>query len=106
MFAVFKLSGFEYSGEEGAVIKVPLQKAEAGTKIEITDVMLVKDGDKSLIGTPFVENAMIEAEVLGDGKGDKVIVYKKKRRTKYRLTQGHRQDFTEIKINKISAPTS
>ena len=106
MFAVFKFSGFDYSGEEGAVIKVPFQKAEAGTKIEITDVMLVKDGDKSLIGTPFVENAKIEAEVLGEGKDDKVIVFKKKRRTKYRLTQGHRQDFTEIKINKISAPTS
>ena len=83
MFAVFKFSGFEYSGEEGAVIKVPFQKAETGAKIEITDVMLVKDGDNSVIGTPFVENAKIEAEVVSSGKDDKVKIYKYKRRTKY-----------------------
>ena len=106
MYAVFKLSGFEYSGEEGAVLKVPHQEVETGGKIDITEVMLIKDGDNSLIGTPFLEDAKVEAEVLGDGKDDKVMVFKKKRRTKYRRIQGHRQSFSEIRISKITAPAS
>ncbi|MCK4371803.1 MAG: 50S ribosomal protein L21, partial [candidate division Zixibacteria bacterium] len=65
---------------------------------------LISDGDNSQVGQPFVENAKIEAEVVGRGKADKVIVYKYKRRTKYRRTAGHRQDYSEIKINKIVAP--
>lgn len=105
MYAVFKLSGFEYAGEEGAVLKVPHQKVEAGGKIDITEVTLIKDGDNSMIGTPFLEDAKVEAEVLGDGKEDKVMVFKKKRRTKYRRIQGHRQPYTEIRISKITAPT-
>lgn len=106
MYAVFKLSGFEYSGEEGAVLKVPHQEVEAGGKIDITEIMLIKDGDNSMIGTPFLEDAKVEAEVLGDGKDDKIMVFKKKRRTKYRRIQGHRQPFTEIRISKITAPAS
>ena len=106
MYAVFQVGGFQYTAEEGVTVQVPLMKAGEGDKFDIEEVMLISDGDNSQVGQPFVENAKIEAEVLGDGKGDKVIVFKKKRRTKYRLTQGHRQDFTEIKINKISAPTS
>ena len=104
MYAVFHLSGFQYKGEEGAILKVPLQTDTDGSKLEITEVMLVKTGDSSVVGTPYVEGAKIEAEILGHGKNDKVRVYKYKRRTKYRLTQGHRQDFTEIRINKIVAP--
>ncbi len=104
MYAVMKLSGFQYAVEEGEVLKVPIQEAKAGDKISITDILLVKQGDNSLIGTPFVENAKIEAEVLGHGKDEKVLIYKYKRRTKYRRTQGHRQDYSEIKINKIVAP--
>lgn len=101
MYAVFQLSGFQYTVEEGEVIKVPLQDAKQGDKFDINEVLLVKNDNEAQVGTPFVENAKIEAEVLGQGKDDKVLIYKYKRRTKYRKSQGHRQDFSEIKINKI-----
>ncbi len=106
MYAVFKLSGVQFSAQEGEVIKVPLQKAEAGAKIDITDIMLVKDEDKTLVGTPYLNEAKIEAEVIGNGKNDKVEIYKYKRRTKYRRRQGHRQDYSEIRIDKIIAPAA
>jgi len=104
MYAIFNLSGFQYRGEEGAVLKVPLQTVTDGNKLEISDIMLVKTADSSVVGTPYVEGAKIKAEILRHGKNDKVRVYKYKRRTKYRLTQGHRQDFTEIRIDKIVVP--
>ena len=101
MEAVFQLSGFQYRATEGDVVRVPHQKGAAGEPLEITDVLLVKDSKNTLIGTPNVEGAKIEAELLGETRGDKVIVYKKRRRTKYRRTQGHRQAYTDIKIKKI-----
>ena len=104
MYAVFNLSGFQYTAEEGEVLKVPFQSSDAGSKFDINNVLLIKGKDDTLVGTPFIENAKIEAEVMGNGKDDKVLIYKYKRRTKYRRTQGHRQDFTEIKINKIVSP--
>jgi large subunit ribosomal protein L21 len=106
MYAVFQVGGFQYTAEEGVTVQVPLMNAGAGDKFEIEEVMLISDGDKSQVGQPFVENAKIEAEVIGHGKGEKVVVYKAKRRTKYRLTKGHRQDYSEIKINKIVVPPS
>lgn len=104
MYAVFEVGGFQYRGEKGGVVRIPLQNAEAGKKLDISEVLLVKDNDNVLVGTPYVEGAKIQAEVLGAGKGEKIRVYKYKRRTKYRLTQGHRQDYTEIKINDIVTP--
>lgn len=106
MYAVFELSGFQYRAEEGSTLKVPNQAVNAGESFEIPNVLMVKDKDTTLIGTPNVEGAKIEAEVLGIAKNDKVLIYKYKRRTKYRRTQGHRQDFTQIKIKKIVAPQS
>lgn len=104
MYAVFHVSGFQFKGEEGTTLKVPQQKATDGQKLEFSDVMLVRTAESSLVGTPYVEGAKVEAEVVRQGKGDKVRIYKYKRRTKYRRSQGHRQDFTEIRINKIVAP--
>jgi large subunit ribosomal protein L21 len=101
MEAVFQLSGFQYRASEGDIVRVPRQKAKAGDTLEIPDVLLVKDKDSTLIGTPNVEGAKIEAEMMGEGRGEKVVVFKKRRRTKYRRTRGHRQDFSEIKITKI-----
>ena len=104
MYAVFKLSGIQFSAQEGDVIKVPLQPAGIGDSIDIADVLLLKDKDKTLVGTPYVSDAKIQAEILRHGKDDKVLIYKYKRRTKYRRRRGHRQDFSEIKIGKITAP--
>ena len=104
MYAVFELAGFQFGAQEGDVIRVPYQKAEKGSSMDIDRVLLVKDGDESRIGTPTVADARVQAEVMGSGMGDKVLIYKYKRRTKYRRTQGHRQRFTELKINKIVSP--
>ena len=104
MYAVFQVSGFQYRGEEGTVLRIPRQQAAEGEKIDIAEVLLVKSNDSSLVGTPFVDGAKVEADVLRHGRADKVLVYKYKRRKKYRRRQGHRQSFTEIKISKIVAP--
>ena len=104
MYAVFEISGCQYSAQEGDVLRVPYQKAEAGSSLDIDNVLLIKNDDEATIGTPTVADAKVEAEVVGDGMAEKVLVYKYKRRTKYRKSQGHRQRYTEIKINKITAP--
>lgn len=104
MYAMFQVSGFQFRAEEGDTVQIPRQQVSEGDTLDISDVMLIKRDDESLIGTPFVDGAKIEAEVVSHGKGDKVEVYKYKRRTKYRRRQGHRQDFTEIKVNKIVTP--
>ena len=104
MYAVFQLSGFQFSAEEGDTIQVPLQNVSDGDKVNISEVMLIKDGETSHIGQPYVADASIEAQVIGRGKGEKVVIHKYKRRTKYRRRQGHRQLYSEIKINKIVAP--
>ncbi len=104
MYAVFQVSGFQFNAEEGEVLRIPLQKVDKGSKLDFDEVLLLKNDDTTLIGNPLVDGAKIEAEVLEHGKDGKITIYKYKRRTKYRLTQGHRQDFSEIKINKIIAP--
>jgi large subunit ribosomal protein L21 len=104
MYAVFRLSGFQYRVENGTVLEVPFQDSKEGSKITISDVLLVGDGEKSVIGTPLVDGAQVEAKVLEHFKSDKTLVFKMKRRTKYRRIQGHRQDITKIQINKITAP--
>lgn len=106
MYAVFQLSGFQYTVSEGDVIRVPLQSVEKGGALDISEVMLINDGENAHVGRPFIDNAKVEAEVLGEGKDDKVLIYKYKRRTKYRRRQGHRQDYTELKINRIVTPQS
>ena len=101
MYAVFQISGFQYRAEEGAIIQVPHQNGNEGDKLEIPEVLLIEKDQQTQIGTPFVEGAKIEAEVVSHGLADKIRIYKYKRRTKYRKTQGHRQGYTEVKINKI-----
>lgn len=104
MYAMIQVAGFQFRAEEGATLRVLQQKAEVGSKLNLEQVMLVKKNDESLIGTPYVDGAKVEAEVVGHTKGEKIHIYKYKRRTKYRRRQGHRQDYTDIKINKIVTP--
>ena len=104
MQAVFELSGFQFAVEEGEVLRVPRQKANIGDSFDINDILLVKGKDTTTVGTPTVEGAKIEAKLLGNGRSDKVTVFKFKRRTKYRRTKGHSQDYSEIEISKIVSP--
>jgi large subunit ribosomal protein L21 len=105
MQAVFQLSGFQFSATEGDVIRVPHQAVAVGQTFDIDQVLLLKDKDTSAVGTPIVAGARIKAELLANGKNDKVIVYKFKKRTKYRRTRGHRQDYSDIKILKVVSPS-
>lgn len=106
MYAIFQLAGFQYRAEEGAVIRVPRQAAKQGDRLSISDVLLVSADGASVIGTPFVSGAKVEAEVVDQTRGEKLFTFKYKRRTKYRRTAGHRQEYTEIKVNKIVSPKS
>ena len=104
MYAVFESGGLQFNAEEGALVKVPHLDAKEGDKIDIDKVLLIRDGDNSHVGSPYLDSAKVQAEVVSEGRTDKVTVYKFKRRTKYRKTRGHRQQYTEIVIKKIVPP--
>ncbi len=101
MFAIVKIAGQQFKVEEGQEIFVHRLEAEQNDKVSFDDVMLIdRDGEVS-IGTPSL-GATVSATVLDHVKGDKVIVFKKKRRKGYRVKNGHRQQFTKIKIDSIA----
>jgi len=104
MYAVFESGGLQFNGEVGAVVKVPHLKADPGEMISLEKVLMIKDGEQSQVGSPYLDSAKVEAEVLNQGHAEKITVYKFKRRKKYRKTRGHTQQFTEIKIKKIYSP--
>ena len=102
MYAVIATGGKEYKVSEGDVIKVEKLGVEAGQTYTFDKVLLVS-GDEVKVGAPAVEGATVEADVIGDTKGKKVIVYKYKRKTGYHKKNGHRQQLTAVKITKINA---
>jgi len=101
MFAVIKTGGKQYKVQEGDVLNVEKLSMKKDKKVTFDKVLLVEDEGKTLIGTPFVENVLVRAEVIENFKDKKVIVFKKKRRKQYRRTRGHRQELTRIKIEEI-----
>lgn len=103
MYAVLKTGGKQYKVAENDVIIVEKLVAEAGTKIDLDEVLMVGDGETAKVGTPTVDGAKVTAEVLEQKRGKKVIVFKKKRRQNYRRTRGHRQELTVLRITDILA---
>lgn len=103
MYAIVEIGAQQYKVEEGKKIFVHKLSKEEGTKVEFDRVLLVENDGKVQVGTPVVEGAKIEATVITEVKGDKVIVFKKKRRKGYRVKNGHRQQYTQIEIKKIVA---
>ncbi len=103
MYAVIRTGGKQYKVAAGGKLKVESLPAEVGSEIEIKDVLMVADGDDVKIGAPVLAGASVKATVLAHGRGDKVMIFKMRRRKHYRKTQGHRQNFTEIRIDGISA---
>lgn len=101
-FAVIKTGGKQYLVQEGESLVVETLAKNAGDKIEF-EAMLVAAGDDIKVGKPTVKGAKVSAEVLEHGKGDKVRVTKFHRKARFKKTYGHRQPFTKIKIEKISA---
>lgn len=103
MFAIVSIAGQQFKVEEGQQIFVHRLAANEGDSVSFDTVHLIDNGGEVRIGAPNVNGASIRAEVLGHLKGDKVIVFQKKRRKGYRKKNGHRQSFTKIKINAIAA---
>ena len=97
MYAIIATGGKQYKVSEGDVIKVEKLDAEVGAKVTFDNVLLVT----VKVGTPTVDGAKVEASVVSEGKGKKVIVYKYKRKTGYHKKNGHRQLFTQVKIDSI-----
>lgn len=102
MYAIIRSGGKQYPVKEGDVLRVEKLAVEPGTKINIEDVLFYRDEEKVLVGKPVVENVKLEATVLRHGKERKIRVFTYKRRKRYERRKGHRQQFTEIKIDKIS----
>lgn len=102
MYAVIATGGKQYKVSEGDIIRVEKLGVEADGKVTFDKVLIVSDSDVK-VGNPTVSNATVEATVLGNGKAKKVIVYKYKRKTGYHKKNGHRQAYTEVKIDKINA---
>ena len=102
MFAIVTIAGQQFKVAEGQEIFVHQLEANEGDSLSFDQVLLVGQDDTTSIGTPVVSGAAVNATVLGHQKGDKVIVFKKKRRKGYQKSNGHRQRFTKIKIDSIS----
>jgi len=102
MYAVIKTGGKQYRVSSGEKIKVEQIPADVGSQITLDQVLLVADGDKVAIGAPLVAGAKVQATVVSHGRGDKVHIFKMRRRKHYRKQGGHRQNYTEIQIEKIS----
>ncbi len=101
MFAIVTIAGQQFKVEEGQELFVHQLEAADGDSVTFDQVLLVDNGGKVNVGTPVL-NAKVNATVLGRQKGDKVIVFKKKRRKGYQVKNGHRQSFTKIKIDSIA----
>ncbi|HAK61077.1 MAG TPA: 50S ribosomal protein L21 [Nitrospiraceae bacterium] len=103
MYAVIQTGGKQYKVAPGDVVRVETLDAKPGDKVEIKEVYLIADSGKVNVGTPLLQKAKVTAEVVGEGRGEKIIIFKHNRRKGYRNTNGHRQNFTTLRIKDIKA---
>ncbi len=103
MYAIVEIAGQQFKVEKGQEIFVHRLEGEEGANLDFEKVFLIEDGKKIKVGTPLVEGAKVSTKILSHLKGDKVIVFKKKRRKGYKTKNGHRQHLTKIAIESIKA---
>ena len=101
-YAIIRTGGKQFRVESGKKYRIPSIVGEAGGSIEFNDVLLGSDGQNVKTGIPTLSGAKVTGEIIKHGRGDKIIVFKMKRRKNYAKKQGHRQGFTEIQINDIT----
>jgi large subunit ribosomal protein L21 len=101
MFAVIESGGKQHRVEEGEVLRLEKLAAGPGDTVTFDRVLMIAEGDDIKVGTPFVAGGEVTAEVVGEGRGDKVTVIKFKRRKNYHRKQGHRQSYTEVRVTGI-----
>ena len=104
MYAVIKTGGKQYRVAKDEIIAVEKLAGEAGASLDLSEVLMLGDDKGTTIGSPLVEGASVSAEVVEQTRGDKIIVFKKKRRKNYRRKKGHQQDLTVLRITDINAP--
>ena len=102
MFAIINIAGKQFRVEEGDKIKVPHLSTDVGKSLAFDKVLLINDGKKVQLGSPLLSNVSISATVVEHGRGKKIRIFKKKRRKGYRRNNGHRQNYSLIKIDSIS----
>lgn len=103
MYAVIKTGGKQYRVEEGDLLKIEKIELATGENVDFDEVLMVADGDNITVGQPLVSGAKVTAEVVEQGRHDKIRIVKFRRRKHYRKQQGHRQWFTAVKITSIKA---
>jgi large subunit ribosomal protein L21 len=101
MYAVIKSGGKQYRVESGATLRLETLSAEVGANVSFDQVLLVSNGDAVKVGAPLVSGALVKATVVGHGRGEKVKIFKLRRRKHYIKNQGHRQNYTEVRIDDI-----
>ena len=102
MYAIFKNGGKQYKVQEGDVLELDKMSLDAEATVEFTEVLAVNDGSL-VVGAPFVEGAVVTAEVVNEGRAKKVIIFKKRRRKDSKVKRGFRRDYTRVRITKIAA---
>ncbi len=103
MLAVIKTGGKQYIVTPGQKLKIEKLENKDGSEVAFKEVLLLEKDGNLEIGTPFISGAQVSAKVLGQGKADKVIIFKYKAKKRYHVKKGHRQPFTEVEITKIGA---
>jgi large subunit ribosomal protein L21 len=101
-YAIIRTGGKQFRVEPGKTYKLPSLPGEAGSSIEFNDVLVGADGDNIKTGVPSIDGAKVTGEIVRHGRGDKIVVFKFKRRKNYARKQGHRQGFTEVRIGDIT----
>ena len=101
MYAVIQTGGKQYRVKSGEQLKVELLSAEVGATVSFDRVLMLGEGDGIKVGAPFLDGAAVRATVVAQGRGEKIRIFKMRRRKHYAKTQGHRQGFTEVRIDEI-----
>lgn len=102
MYAIIKTGGKQYKVKKGDVINVELLDITPDQPVEFKDVLFLNNGEETKIGLPNVENCIVRGEFIGETKGDKVVIFKYKRRKSWHKKKGHRQKYTQVKITEIA----
>jgi len=101
MHAVIKTGGKQYRVRSGEQLRVELMTAEVGASVSFDEVLMVGEGDTAKVGAPLVPGARVKATVVAHGRGDKVHIFKLRRRKHFQKSQGHRQSYTEVRIDEV-----
>ena len=103
MYAIIRTGGKQYQVAQGDQLRVEKLSGSVGDKVQLEDVLLVADGDDVKVGQPVVDGAKVSATIIEQGKAKKVLVFKKKRRKGYKVKNGHRQQYTALRIEGIDS---